>query len=210
MASSRDTRFFPDRSADSRVDPPSVPPARSKADTPVEGSSKRNPVPQAPGSKVYQPHYEARQTKQITEPSAFGAIQDLKATLKLRHELEDQRQRDNEARFTELERDQGRVSTNDLGHEKALAEAFLRLKRLESLPADTKKAINEANDSQLDKLKSSKLTEYLRLFGVVLGTAIASYFASYRGSSEGAPKTTTVNVSNNGPSAGAISDAGLD
>ena len=186
----------PIHTTDSRAEPPSVPPRpRSKLDTPAEG--------QAPGAKVYQPHYSAKVTKQIQAPDAFAVVQDLKVTLNRRWELEDKRALETNERLSELERGQGQVSQNDLGQQKALAEALVRVKQLEEkLPQATANAIQEANAKQTLDLKSSKLTEYLRLLGVVIGTAIASYFASYRGSSEAdTRKPTIVNVQPASPSA---------
>lgn len=184
----------PIHTTDSRAEPPSVPPRpRSKLDTPAEG--------QAPGAKVYQPHYSAKVTKQIQAPDAFAAIQDLRSSLERRWALDDKWKRDSDERISELERGQGRVSQNDLGQQKALADALVRVKKLEeTLPAKTAEAVSVENAKQTLDLKSSKLTEYLRLLGVVIGTAVASYFASYRGSSE-APKTPTiVNVQPASPS----------
>lgn len=192
-----------DSRVDPRVEPPSVPPRpRSRQDTPVEGSSKRPPVPE--GGKVYQPHYSAKVTKQIQAPDAFAAIQDLRSSLERRWKLDDKWKRESDERISELERGQGRVSQNDLGQQKALAEALVRVKKIEdTLPAKTAEAVTEANRAQTLDLKSSKLTEYLRLLGVVIGTAIASYFASYRGSSEAdqGRKPTIVNVQPTSPSA---------
>lgn len=189
MADPKDTRYISDSRVDPRAEPPSVPPARSRAETPVEGSSKRAP---APGAKVYEPHYSAKQTRQIEAPSAYGAVQDLRAELKLRWEHQDKVQRENDDRLSELERGQGMVSHNDLNQAKELADALVRVKQLEErLPRATAEAVDKANAKQTLDLKSSKLVEYLRLVGVVIGTAVASYFASYRGSSE-APKTPTI------------------
>lgn len=180
MASAKDFQRIPD----SRVEPLSLPP-RPRADTPAEGSSQRPPV-QVPG-KVYQPHYSAKTTTQIKEPSAFGAIQDLKAELKRRDENRDRTQRETDQRLAELERGQNQVSSNDLGHERTLSEVLMRLNRIENIPQKTEALVQKANDDQLKSLQSSKITEYLRLLGVVVGTAIASYLATSRGHTDARP-----------------------
>lgn len=154
-------------------------------------SSKEDTPPQ--GSRVFRPDYVAKTTKQIEAPDAFGAIQDLKAQLKRRWELEDKRQAETDARLSELERAHGQISQSDLSQQKVLADALIRIHKLETLPAQTAEVVKSENAKQTLDLKSSKLTEYLRLLGVVIGTALASYFASYRGSSEG-QKPTIVNV----------------
>jgi len=207
MADPKDTRYIPDSRVDPRAEPPS---ARSKLDTPVEGSSKRPPLP--PGAKVYQPHFSAKQTRQLEAPDAFAAIQDLRSDLKRRFESYEKGLRELTERTSELERGQGVVSHNDLSQAKELADALIRVKKLEEdLPKATGLAVEKANAKQTVDLKSNKLTEYLRLLGVVIGTAVASYFASYKGSSE-APKTPTiVNVQpqTQAPAAPAPSATGL-